>query len=63
MSLLALLPASLLSACPVCFGASDQPDLGSAFRWGIVLLLAATGLMLAGIIAAVRRIEKARSLG
>ncbi len=61
MSLLALIPARLLSACPVCFGKSDQPDLGAAFRWGIVLLLAATVFMVAGIVAAVVKIEKARS--
>lgn len=54
-----LLLAQAASACPVCFG-EDGSRWGGAISWGIVLLLAATAAMIAGLAVMAYRIESAR---
>jgi hypothetical protein len=62
-----LLPAALLApaaaaACPVCFGALDNKSgIAAGFWWGIVILLAVTMSLVAGIGYAVWSIERRRN--
>ena len=58
----ALLLPSSASACAVCFGAGDNPNLVRAITLGIVVLLGAVFSVLTALVAAVWRIEKRRSL-
>ena len=57
---LALLPSAPAAACAVCFGFSDNPNIGKAIGVGILMLLATTFAILTVLGAAVYRIEKAR---
>lgn len=59
MILLRFIPAEILRACPVCFGDGGS-GMADGLRWGILLLLGATGLMVGGIFALAARIERAR---
>lgn len=59
MTLLRFLPAQMIQACSVCFG-NDGSAISDGLRWGILLLLATTALMVGGIFAAAARIERAR---
>lgn len=54
-----LIPLELLRACPVCFG-DDGSGMADGLRWGIILLLGATALMVGGIFALAARVERAR---
>lgn len=54
-----LLLAQAASACPVCFG-EDGSGWAKGITWGIVLLLAATAAMIAGLAVMAYRIESAR---
>jgi hypothetical protein len=63
-----ILPAALLAlpraarACAVCFGQADgKSGLFNGFWWGIVVLLAVTMSLVAGIGWAVWSIERARA--
>ncbi len=58
---LALLPSAPAAACAVCFGLSDNPNIGKAISIGILMLLAATFALLAAITVTVYRIERARN--
>lgn len=49
-------------ACAVCFGFSeDQAGLASGLLWGLGILLSFTFLGIAGLTAAVIRVEKNRA--
>jgi len=54
----AALPAPL-KACAVCFGQTNNPNIGRAYFWGILIMLGFTGALLAAIGFAVYRIETA----
>lgn len=56
---LPLLLAREASACAVCMGGDSAATDG--FRWGIILLLAVTFTMVAGVAWALWRVEKARA--
>lgn len=49
-----------LKACAVCFGQTDNPDIGRAYSWGLLLMMAFTFALLATIVLAVCRLEAAR---
>lgn len=50
-----------LQACAVCFGKTDNLNLGKAFNWGILILLAFTFSILAVLILTMYKIEKRRA--
>ena len=60
VKLIASMSPKGVQACAVCFGASDKPDLGLAFTWGIVILLSTTLMILIGLVYVVYRIEQSR---
>lgn len=47
-------------ACAVCFGQSDNKNLGTAFYIGGAILLGCTFSLLGGLVYAIMRMEKAR---
>lgn len=52
--------AAPLRACAVCFGQTGNPDIGRAYFWGILVMLAFTATLLAAIGFTFYRIEAAR---
>ncbi|HVE12548.1 MAG TPA: hypothetical protein VNI01_04070 [Elusimicrobiota bacterium] len=60
LALIAFLPRTS-SACAVCFGQGDNPDLPRAFTWGIFVLIGVTFLVLGTFVASVIRVEASRA--
>ena len=50
-----------LYACAVCFGKSDNPNLGGAFNYGLFILMGFTFAILAALGIAIYRIESGRN--